>query len=167
MNYLKFLLTLVCVIPFSALASTVSTLDDIVVIPGSEALSVRSIAQDDKGMIWFGTDKNLHSYDGYHILTHHDRLGNEDHFQINTLVCLENDHILLGCIDGVVVYDVINETIEPISFFKGNEVHTLLRGGDGDTVWIGSDSGLFCYSISEGTFSTVPVRSEDKPVNIW
>ena len=167
MNCLKFLLTLVCVIPFSALASTVSTLDDIVVIPGSEALSVRSIAQDDKGMIWFGTDKNLHSYDGYHILTHHDRLGNEDHFQINSLVCLENDHILLGCIDGVVVYDVINETFEPISFFKGNEVHTLLRGGDGDTVWIGSDSGLFCYSISEGTFSTVPVRSEDKPVNIW
>ena len=84
-------------------------------------------------MIWFGTDRNLHSYDGYQIVTHHDRFGNDDHFQINTLVCFGNS-ILLGCIDGVVVYDMVEETFETIDFFKGNEVHALLKGGDGDTV---------------------------------
>lgn len=166
MRYLNFLLISLALSVIPGRADELPSINSIDVIPGSEALSVRSIAQDDKGMIWFGTDRNLHSYDGYQIVTHHDRFGNDDHFQINTLVCLGNS-ILLGCIDGVVVYDIVEETFKTIDFFKGNEVHVLLKSGDGDTVWIGSDSGLFSYSVSGDSFSTVPVRSDDKPVNIW
>ena len=34
-------------------------------VSGTQTLSVRSIAQDDKKEIWFGTDKNLYRYDGF------------------------------------------------------------------------------------------------------
>ena len=35
----------------------------------AEASSVCSIAQDDKGMLWFGTDAGLFAYDGYRIIS--------------------------------------------------------------------------------------------------
>lgn len=35
----------------------------------AEASSVCSIAQDDKGILWFGTDAGLFAYDGYRIIS--------------------------------------------------------------------------------------------------
>ncbi|MDI9551070.1 MAG: response regulator [Bacteroidota bacterium] len=136
------------------------------VVVGSEALSIRSITQDAKGMIWFGTDQNLYSYDGYHIRVHRDKNGNNDHFQINCLLSYD-EHILLGCMDGIVIYDKINEAFETIDFFKGNEVCAFSMDKNGDIIWIGTDNGLFMYSIPLNAFSTAKMYSEDKPVNIW
>lgn len=139
---------------------------NIEVIQGSEALSIRSIDQDEKGMIWFGTDKNLFSYDGYQFVRHHDINGNNDHFQINTLICFD-EKVLLGCIDGVVIYDTIEETFEQIEFLIGNETHDMEYDQENGIIWIGTDIGLFKLEIESGNISAAVINSEHKPTNIW
>lgn len=129
--------------------------EDFEVVHGTESLSIRSITQDSKHQIWFGTDKNLYSYDGYSTFVHIDREGNNDHFQINAIECFD-DKLLLGCVDGLVIYDCIKETFTPKEFLKGNEVFTFKRKGD--EIWIGSEVGLFLYDISTDTFSTVNIK---------
>lgn len=139
---------------------------NIEMIPESEALSIRSIGQDEKGMIWFGTDKNLYSYDGYNIVVRHDIGGGNDHFQINTLFCSGNK-ILLGCMDGIVIYDMVQETFTPVEFLNGIEIHALQYDSVRDVIWIGCDAGLFCYSKDSGTISAAIIDSDTKPANIW
>ena len=55
------------------------------VVRGTESLSIRSIAQDSKKQIWFGTDKNLYRYDGFAPVLCQDRDGNNDHSR--SMIC--------------------------------------------------------------------------------
>ena len=122
------------------------------VIRGTESLSIRSIAQDAKKQIWFGTDKNLYCYDGYAPVLCLDHDGNNDHFQVNDLFCLDNK-VLLGCVNGLVVYDCLQGTFQSLDPLLGIEVFDLY--GDGGTVWVGSRAGLLRYDISTGELSEV------------
>ncbi len=124
-------------------------------VPGTQTLSVRSIAQDDKKEIWFGTDKNLYRYDGYSLTLCVDRRRNNDHFQINDLLCV-GDRVLLGCVGGFVVYDSLDGTFSWSGILTGKEVSALCRHGD--SVWIGSSAGLFRYDIQRGEVSAVPLE---------
>lgn len=122
------------------------------VIRGTESLSIRSIAQDARKQIWFGTDKNLYYYDGYSPVLCLDRDGNNDHFQINDLVCLD-DQVLLGCVNGIVRYDCLQGTFQSLPPLLGVEVFDLYR--DEETVWVGSRAGLYRYDIATGALSEV------------
>ncbi len=122
------------------------------VIRGTESLSIRSIAQDAKKQIWFGTDKNLYRYDGYAPVLCLDRNGDNDHFQINDLVCLD-DQVLLGCVNGLVRYDCLQGTFQSLSPLLGIEVFDLYR--EEDTVWVGSRAGLYRFDTATGTLSEV------------
>ena len=130
------------------------------VIRGTESLSIRCIAQDSKKQIWFGTDKNLYSYDGYATVLCQDRNGNNDHFQVNDLFCLDNK-IILGCVNGLVIYDILQGSFNTIPELRGIEVFDLY--GDGGTVWVGSRAGLLRYDISTGELSEI---SLDTVLNI-
>lgn len=162
------LLLLICAaLPAAGADISVEELSkNIEMIPESEALSIRSIGQDDKGMIWFGTDKNLYSYDGYNIVVRHDIRGGNDHYQINTLLC-SGSKILLGCMDGIVIYDMIQETFTPVEFLNGIETHALQYDSVRDVIWIGCDAGLFFYAKDSGTISAAIIDSDTKPANIW
>ena len=122
------------------------------VVRGTESLSIRSIAQDSKKQIWFGTDKNLYRYDGFAPVLCLDRDGNNDHFQVNDLFCLE-DKVLLGCVNGLVIYDCLQGTFHSLDPLLGIEVFDLY--GDGETVWVGSRAGLLRYDIATGELSEV------------
>lgn len=122
------------------------------VIRGTESLSIRSIAQDAKKQIWFGTDKNLYCYDGYAPVLCLDRDGNNDHFQVNDLFCLD-DKVLLGCVNGLVIYDCLQGTFRSLAPLLGIEVFDLY--GDGETVWVGSRAGLLRYDTVTGELSEV------------
>ena len=130
------------------------------VIRGTESLSIRSIAQDDKKQIWFGTDKNLYCYDGSAPVLCLDRDGNNDHFQVNDLFCLDNK-VLLGCVNGLVCYDCMLGTFQSLPPLLGVEVFDLYR--EGETVWVGSKAGLYRYDIAAGTLSEVDL---DTTLNI-
>ena len=127
------------------------------VVEGSGLLSVRSICQDDQGMIWFGTDMNLYKYDGYECnvcLDSQDK--GKGRLFINCLECF-GDSILLGCVDGIAFYDRSNETFTPILYLKDIEVYSLLKDNDG--IWIGAQSGLYRYRFDGGGFSAVAGNS--------
>ena len=124
-------------------------------VPGTQTLSVRSIAQDDKKEIWFGTDKNLYRYDGYAPTLCVDRERNNDHFQINDIVCVD-ERILLACVGGFVIYDSLDGTFKWPDALAGKEVSCLERHGD--TVWIGSSVGLFRFNIRDGGIASVPLE---------
>lgn len=121
-------------------------LNKIEVIPGSEALSVRTVCQDDEGMIWLGTDKNLYSYDGHIIDAHYDERGHNDHFQINTLVSI-GENIVLGCVNGMVVYNKLEETFTPIALLNGIEVQDFAVDKDRREIWVATETGLFKYNV--------------------
>ena len=124
-------------------------------VPGTQTLSVRSIAQDDKKEIWFGTDKNLYRYDGYSPTLCVDRERNNDHFQINDLVCA-GDRVLLGCVGGFVVYDSLEGTFSWSDVLAGKEVSDLYR--QGETVWIGTSVGLYRYDVRSGEVAAVALE---------
>lgn len=52
----------------------------------AEASSVCSIAQDDKGILWFGTDAGLFAYDGYRTITPTQHLTNSTPHHLNTRI---------------------------------------------------------------------------------
>jgi len=124
-------------------------------VPGTQTLSVRSIAQDDKKEIWFGTDKNLYRYDGYSLTLCVDRQRNNDHFQVNDLLCV-GDRVLLGCVGGFVVYDSLEGTFSWSEILIGKDVSDLYRHGN--SVWIGTSVGLFRYDIGTDTVFSVPLE---------
>ncbi|MCQ2064382.1 MAG: ATP-binding protein [Bacteroidaceae bacterium] len=132
---------------------TDTSLPAIKVVEGSNPLSVRSICQDEQGVIWFGTDMNLYKYDGYDCIKCQDSQGRtNDRLFINCLECF-GDSILLGCVDGIAFYDRLNETFTPILYLKDVEVYSLLKDNDG--IWIGAQSGLYRYSFDGGVISEV------------
>ena len=124
------------------------------IIGGTESLSVRAVAQDSHRQVWFGTDKGLYRFDGYAPTFCSDRDGGKDHFQINGMVCLE-DRVLLGTIDGLVEYDCMEGRFSIPEVLAGKEVFALFR--QGDTVWIGSEAGLYRYGAADGACSAVPL----------
>ena len=163
LHSLRFLVVLLTLLPSVSRAEDNRFADEIEMVRGSELLSVRSLAQDRQKRIWIGTDKNLYSYDGYNIAIHYDRKGNNDHLLINSIVC-EGDSLFLGCSDGIVIYDRVEETFIPVETLKGIEVFTLEK--QGDVIWIGSEIGLYKYSLSSKDFSHISVQSQDHPGNI-
>ena len=123
------------------------------VVRGTESLSIRSIAQDSKKQIWFGTDKNLYCYDGIAPVLCLDRDGNNDHFQINDLVCLDNQ-VLLGCVNGLVCYDCMLGTFQSLPPLLGVEVFDLYR--EGETVWVGFTNSSYFSKAFTSQFGMTP-----------
>lgn len=52
----------------------------ITMLDGLPTNTVRSITQDKDGFIWMGTDNGLCRYDGYNVLTYHNRQLGADQF---------------------------------------------------------------------------------------
>ena len=149
----KFYVTLLLAAFSVAGRSNNSLFSNVSVVGGSDLLSVRSVCQDDNGMIWFGTDMNLYKYDGYDCTMCLDAQDKSNgRLFINCLECF-GDSIILGCVDGIAFYDRSNESFTPILYLKDVEVYSLLKDDEG--IWIGAQSGLYRYLFNGGGFSSV------------
>jgi len=156
-------------------------------------LSVRSIVQDGEGMIWFGTERSLYSFDGYDLVHHPCADGN---IQINKLLVLE-DHLLLATNDGIYSFSPDEEVFRLATPFREELVRDLLatqqhvyvgtRKGlyrydpdtdtairliegsvfslslSGDTIYIGMSDGLGALDLSGGIFSSIPMQVQYFP----
>ena len=103
------------------------------------SLSVRSLVQQDNGMIWFGTDRNLYSYDGYDLRPH---ACPDGHIQVNALLCM-SDKLLLGTNDGMYSFCLENYVYHRAAPLDKQMIRTL-RVCQGN-VFVGSDEGLYRY----------------------
>jgi len=103
----------------------------------TEMLSVKCIGQDHNGMIWFGTDKGLYSYDGYAVKSFRGKVSN---MQTRCILALD-DVVLVGCNGGLLLYDVMQEEFMQVDYFDNDIVNVLILSGD--TLYVGADSGLY------------------------
>jgi len=122
-------------------------------LPSPEALSVRSFAQDQRGLMWIGTNIGLFSYDGYHAHACF-QYGDSANVPVNAiLVC--GDSLLLGSQSGLLVYNMRTNRYAPSPVHLNDEVQTV-KQVDG-VLWIGAMSGLYRYDIATATLTKASI----------
>lgn len=111
-------------------------------LDASAGVEYYSLCQDSTGMMWFGTNIGLCSYDGYRV-HRMDCVANNT--PINCIVA--SDSLLYAGTDaGVLFYDPgKDEYAMPDSIVFPSNVRSLVF--DNGHLWIGSLGGLFCYDI--------------------
>ena len=114
-------------------------------IDRTKILSVRSIVQQEDGMIWFGTDRSLYSFDGYDLSPFPCPDG---HILINRLV-QQAGNLLLGTNDGIYFFNLSERGFRRATPFDGEQVRDLLVHGD--FIYVGSDTGLYRYDPAADT----------------
>jgi len=110
---------------------------------GTNANTVHSFAQDSLGMLWLGSNNGLFNYDGYALqpLT-----GTKSPFQtfVYCIALIDSKHFALGTGQGVLLYNYQFDRFESFPAGGPSDVRSLLLVGD--TLWIGSIAGLYCYN---------------------
>jgi signal transduction histidine kinase/ligand-binding sensor domain-containing protein/CheY-like chemotaxis protein/AraC-like DNA-binding protein len=120
-------------------------------IPGSGSSMVYCFMQDHQGLIWFGTDKGLYSYDGYSAKSHLYNPGKtslQTTTKINCGILIDHHKLCLGTDNGLLVYNTYTDNYEPIATVLPSDIRSLAI--DGNDLWIGSLGGLFIYNIKNG-----------------
>lgn len=146
-------------------------------------LSVRSLVQQEDGLIWFGTQRSLYSFDGYDLTPFPCPDG---HIQVNKL-CLLPECLLLGTNNGIYSFRFSDRTFKRTVPFQGEVVRDIalldklayvctnrgiyrydpgtdtavriLEGdaecaaSDGDVLYVGMRDGLGIFRPAEGTYT--------------
>ena len=159
----KYLLTICLAILLPAALPAAGTLRFSNFHDQTAMFSVRSIAQQEDGMIWFGTERNLYSFDGYDLLPHPCPDG---HIQVNKLL-FWGDGLLLGTNGGLYSFLPAASSFRRARPFDGALVRDLQSIGN--FVYVATDSGLYRYDprtetagrIADGDFITLSAYGQD------
>ncbi|MFZ5940625.1 MAG: two-component regulator propeller domain-containing protein [Bacteroidota bacterium] len=129
---------------------------------------VRVIIQDAVGFLWFGTQNGLNKYDGYSIKTYwpdpHDSTTVSSTL-ITSMLLDSRGKLWVAGIDGL---DIYSQDFDNFTRFKDSissaisSVYALAEDHYG-TVWIGTDIGLFSYSLQSrkvNYFSSVSTNGD-------
>ena len=132
----------------------------------AEASSVCSIAQDDKGILWFGTDAGLFAYDGYRIIspTQNSKFNTSTSQHLNTSPLTTRIHSMLMLRNalymaterGPMVYDIRRGRFEALSGSAHGEMRAVTMYGG--RVWFGGAQGLFSIDTKSGEMRTENTR---------
>ena len=132
----------------------------------AEASSVCSIAQDDKGILWFGTDAGLFAYDGYRIIspTQNSKFNTSTSQHLNTSPLTTRIHSMLMLRNvlymaterGPMVYDIRRGRFEAPSGSAHGEMRAVTMYGG--RVWFGGAQGLFSIDTKSGEMRTENTR---------
>lgn len=146
------LFLLFCIVALVARAEDYSSLhicsDD-----GLTQNNVKSIVQDAKGFIWFGTKNGLNRYDGYRIVPFFvkDKVRQCGNQNISALMCAQDGLLWVGTDEGVYTFDSRTFTFTHIAekaqdgVAMNNWVSNICQTPDG-TVWCSvGNQGLFAY----------------------
>ena len=141
------------------------TLDD-----GLSQDIITTIAQDDQGFMWFGTEDGLNRYDGYSVKVYkHDPRDSATLVDKN-ISCLLPDHhghLWVGTGQGAEMFDLRNQTFHHFSVTAdGPPASTTSFYQDSDSsFWIGTSSGLFRYA--NGCFTQAVVEHHRFTTTVW
>jgi signal transduction histidine kinase/ligand-binding sensor domain-containing protein/DNA-binding response OmpR family regulator len=126
------------------------------IFPNGEAYNIYSFAQDKQGLIWFGTNKGLFSYDGFSAQQHF-RLGESSNTLVHSILVYDGHSLYLGTDNGIQIYNYQAEKYERTNVKFPEDVRALVVK-DG-VIWIGSLNGLFTYNPRTKILTNV---SQDK-----
>ncbi len=118
---------------------------------------VRSILNDNKGFIWFGTHGGLARYDGYDFRIYENNPSDSLSLYHNTVNALLEDYrknIWIGTAEGLCLYDSENDKIKNYNqyikdpLFRGNICVSSLYDDKKGNLWIGTiGNGLIKLNI--------------------
>lgn len=120
-----------------------------------DANLVNTVFQDCSGMIWFGTQRGLYSYNGYDLHEYHDAMypnGNP----IFAIMQVGEEYLCLGTDHGIRWFNLTSENIEDsygdIIFSPAVRSLAIYDG----YIWAGTrDLGLMRISISDGSVESM------------
>lgn len=112
----------------------------------AEASTVCSIAQDEQGMVWLGTENGLYSYDGYRTIQHNISAdGTTIATRIHSML-VSHDIIYMGTERGLLVYDIRSGRYEqPLGQSPKDIRAVAMHEG---RLWMGSATGLYSCSLA-------------------
>lgn len=118
----------------------------------ADASTVYSIAQDEQGIMWFGTDHGLYAYDGYRSIPHNtDADGTPVITRVHS-ICIFKDILYMATERGLMAYDIRRgRYAERTSGGMGEMRAVTIYGG---RLWYGGAQGLFSQDLQTGTKRT-------------
>ena len=122
----------------------------------ADASTVYSIAQDEQGIMWFGTDRGLYAYDGYRSIPHNtDADGTPVITRVHS-ICIFKDMLYMATERGLMAYDIRRgRYAERTSGGMGEMRAVTIYGG---RLWYGGAQGLFSRDLQTGTKRTENAR---------
>lgn len=111
----------------------------------AEASTVCSIAQDEQGMVWLGTEGGLYSYDGYRTIPHNTAAdGTVVAMRIHSMLVSHNI-IYMGTERGLLVYDIRSGRYGQPQGQSPKDIRAVaLHQG---RLWMGSATGLYSCDL--------------------
>ncbi|MCR5002843.1 MAG: helix-turn-helix domain-containing protein [Bacteroidales bacterium] len=111
-----------------------------------EVSAVEAIAQDSRGIVWFGTNQGLFCYDGYRILPWN---GVSRTYSIIPL----KERLYLGTDSGLAVLSARSGAFSNVA---GSPVGIRSLVREGDSLWVGSFDGLYSYGLDSEKLTKHP-----------
>lgn len=111
--------------------------------------------------IWIGTGHGLARYDGNHFRTFQ-KNESENSLPSNEISCLlaDGDFIWVGTWNGLCKINTTTYQVTRIDLGKNKTVRTI-SGGEGNVLWIGTESGLIEYQKDKDSISNIYNSSKD------
>jgi PAS domain S-box-containing protein len=128
---------------------------------GLSQSSVRSIIQDSKGFMWFGTDEGLNRYDGYNFKIFRQAIHSSGlvHNLIWSICEDRQGFLWIGTHEGLNRFDRSTETFTEFRPDPGNpgslsqKLARVVYEDRSGVLWIGTNGGLNRYNRDTGTFT--------------
>lgn len=126
-----------------------------------DANLVNVVFQDSNGMIYFGTQRGLYSYNGYDLHEHPDAM-HPDGNPVFAIIQVSEQFLCLGTDHGIRWFDMTSKAIEDsycgITFAPAVRSLTMYDG----YLWVGTrDLGLMRISLSDGRLESM--NQDDTP----
>ncbi len=118
----------------------------------AEAPSVCSFAQDEQGMLWFGTEHGLYSYDGYRTIPHN---TNTDKTTASTRIhsiLMRHNMLYMATERGLLVYDIRKGRYEELPAKNEGDIRAVAIYAN--RLWFGGAQGLFSRNLQSGETRT-------------
>lgn len=111
----------------------------------AEASTVCSIAQDEQGMVWLGTEGGLYSYDGYRTIPHNTAAdGTVVATRIHSMLVCHNI-IYMGTERGLLVYDIRSGRYGQPQGQSPKDIRAVAMHQG--RLWMGSATGLYSCDL--------------------
>ena len=128
---------------------------------GLSQSSIRSIVQDYRGYMWFGTATGLNRYDGYEFVIYQNNFGDSLSISDNDLTVLFEDRqgfLWVGTKDGVLnKFDPLTENFEHFDIASSSEWYSL------------ENEEFYNYPLTFNRYQNSSITSitQDKAGNLW
>lgn len=118
------------------------------VAEGLPSSTVRAIAQDDQGYLWFGTKNGISRFDGYQFRNFQYKKNDSASLGNNFIHCItrtDSIHLWIGTENGVYILDLEKEQFSHFGSAKEKSVFDIMRDKDGMIWYTSRLNGLYRY----------------------